>query len=144
MWVLRPLPDLAQRLARFKKRWNHEVVNTLDNLDTVLKALRTGAKPMQIKQLGFAHSEPSGIIAVDQRGKGKGAKPKQLRLYVYPEEGSQVLYAITLGDKDSQTEDIKESVKFVQGLLQSMKADAVSDKEVEQGQDTNVGEDDVQ
>jgi hypothetical protein len=35
------------------------------------------------------------------------------------------LHIITLGDKDSQHEDIKESVKYVQGLLRSTKADAI-------------------
>lgn len=137
MWVVRPLPDLSQRVAKFKKKWEHEVVNVFDNLDTVFKSLAAGTRPMQIKQLGFAHSEPSGIIAIDQKGKGKGAKLKALRLYIYPEESSHVLHVITLGDKDSQSEDIKESVRFVQGLLQSTKADATSDKEVDQGQNSN-------
>ena len=125
MWSLRPLPGFAQRLDKFKKKWEHELMNVLDNLDTCFKSLQAGTKPMQIKQLGFAQSEPFGLIAINQKGKGKGSKLKPFWAYVYPDEASQILHIITLGDKDSQHEDIKESVKYVQGLLRSTKADAI-------------------
>ena len=83
MWVVRPLPDLSQRVAKFKKKWEHEVVNVFDNLDTVFKSLAAGTRPMQIKQLGFAHSEPSGIIAIDQKGKRAKGQNSRLSGYIF-------------------------------------------------------------
>ncbi|SRR6266478_6160339 len=118
MWNLNSLPDVQKKLDRFKKKWAHEMTNVFDNLDTFMEALNAGTKPEQLKQLGFVHSEPLGILAIDQRGPGKGSKLKQFRLYVFPEEDAEQLHLITLGDKDSQQDDLNQSKSFAQGLLQ--------------------------
>ncbi|HEY3965717.1 MAG TPA: hypothetical protein VGM05_14260 [Planctomycetaceae bacterium] len=124
MWNLNPLSDVPKRLDRFKKKWAHEMTNVFDNLDTVVEALNAGTKAEQLKQLGFVHSEPFGVLAIDQRGPGKGSKLKQFRLYVFPEEDAEQLHLITLGDKDSQQDDIKQAKSFAQGLLQKKITDA--------------------
>lgn len=122
MWSLNPLPEFTKRADRFKKKWGHEIANVLINLATLLKSLNFGAKSEQLKQLGFVHSEPMGILAVDQKGKGKGAKLKPFRLYVFADERSKTLHLMTLGDKDSQEDDIRQCKSFVEGLLQSTAA----------------------
>ncbi|HXD87643.1 MAG TPA: hypothetical protein VN641_14200 [Urbifossiella sp.] len=74
----------------------------LDNLDTYVSSLQAGGKPHQIRH-GFMHGETHGAIAIDQ--KGASGKPKQTRLYLYADADTQLLYLITIGDKQSQRED---------------------------------------
>jgi hypothetical protein len=121
MWILSPLPDVQKRLDKYKKKWSREMTNVFDNLDTLLEALNCGTNPEQLKQLGFVHSEPFGILAIDQKGPGKGAKLKPFRLYTYPDEEAKRLDLIILGDKDTQQDDIRESKAFVQELWQRKK-----------------------
>jgi len=117
-WSIRLCEDVPKRLKKFQKKWRHEVVNVFDNLDTLLDALSHGAKPEQLKKLGFVHTEPFGILAVDQSGPGKGSKMKELRLYVYPHQEKEDLYAMILGDKDTQSDDINLAKVFVSGLME--------------------------
>ncbi|TXT21070.1 MAG: Uncharacterized protein FD138_4106 [Planctomycetota bacterium] len=108
--------DAQKRLKKYGKKWMHEVVNVSDNLGTLIDALDEGAKPEQLKKLGFVRSEPSGILAIDESGPGKGSKMKALRLLVFPHEEKQDLYVMTLGDKDSESDDIRLCKVFVAGL----------------------------
>lgn len=83
MWSISPEDGVGRRLKSFQKRWPHEVVNTIVNLDTRLDALHEGAMPEQLKKLGFVHSEPKGILAIDQKGPGERHEaegPATLRL----------------------------------------------------------------
>ena len=94
-----------------------------------------------------------GILAIDQKGKGKGAKLKPFRLYVFPDERSKILHLVTLGDKDSQEDDIRHCQSFVEGLLQSTAAiasetakdgtgtDASSQEEEKEGNNVSRGTD---
>jgi hypothetical protein len=90
-----------------------ELQAVLDNLDTYFKSLEAGVKPLQIKH-GFMHSEPLGAVAIDQKGGGKSLA--QTRLYVYPEPETETLHLITLGDKQSQKDDIATCRTFVTEL----------------------------
>lgn len=119
MWTLNPRPDVQKRLERFKKKWPHELENVFLNLTKLKQTLDLGAKPEQVKQqFSFVHGNYElGVLSIDQRGKNKGAKPKPFRLYVYPDDVTQTLHVITLGDKDTQPNDVKEAKAFVQGLL---------------------------
>ncbi len=76
-------------------------------------ALNQGAKLEQIK-FGFIHSEPRGVLAIDQKGGGAGLK--QTRLYTYPHRASQLVHLVTIGDKDSPKADIKYASEFVHRL----------------------------
>lgn len=84
--------------------------SVLVNLGTYFAALQHGVKPLQIRY-GFMHTEPLGVIAIDQRG--GGANLAQTRLYVYADADERVLHLITLGDKRSQKEDIKTCRSYV-------------------------------
>ena len=92
---------------------NRELVAVLDNLDTFFKALCAGAKLEHLKY-GFIHREPKGIVAIDQKGGGPGLK--QTRLYAYPDQTTQIIHVITIGDKNSQKADIKYSREFADDL----------------------------
>lgn len=118
MWTIKWYGDAKSRLKSFQKKYRHETINVVDNLETLLNALCGGTKPEQLKKLGFVHSEPEGILAIDQRGPGKGAKMKALRLYVYPNEPTEILHVMRFGDKSKrgQSNDIRLCQDIVKDL----------------------------
>ena len=86
----------------------------LDNLDTVFKALCSGAPVQNVSCFGFVHDEPKGIKAIDQKGAGAGVK--QTRLYTFPDNTTNTVHLIIVGDKNSQKADIKYASDFVDNL----------------------------
>ena len=86
-----------------------------NNLDTFLAALNYGAKPEHAR-FGFIHTEPRGVLAIDQ--KGGGPSLKETRLYAYPDTETRLVHLITLGDKSSQEADIRYASEFVDHLHQ--------------------------
>lgn len=120
MWELDPTPEYDKKQRKWPKKHRRELTAMLNNLDTFLGALRAGATPRQAKY-GFIHPERRGVLAIDQKGGGPGLK--QSRLYVYPDEETEIVHLITLGDKDSQSEDIKACTDFVQQLREERETD---------------------
>ena len=113
MWQIESQSDFDKRLKKFLKKHRQETLNALDNLQAYHAELQQGLKPQQIIR-GWIHPEGMGIRALDQSGPGKPSKV--LRLYIYPDEQSQILYVLTLGDKSSQSEDIRYSTEFVESV----------------------------
>ena len=113
MWKLTPTDEYQRRHKRYEKDHPRELQAVLDNLDTYLKSLQAGVKPLQIKH-GFMHSEPLGVVGIDQKGGGKNLA--QTRLYIYPDTETELLYVIALGDKRSQSADIATCRAFVTDL----------------------------
>ncbi len=113
MWVLEPTDEFLRRRERFEKKHPRELLAVLDNLDTYFKALVAGAKPQQIRT-GFLHPEPKGVMAIDQ--KGGGTALKATRLYLFPDETTSVVHLITVGDKQTQPDDIQFCKRFVDRL----------------------------
>lgn len=130
MWKLLPTPDIEKRRKAYQKKHSRELINVFDNLDTFFKCLEAGADSGKIHR-GFIHSEPAGVLAIDQKGKGKHLK--EFRLYIYPDDETETLHLITLGDKNSQSDDIQQCKKFVEALL--------AEKESEKPKTNNDGED---
>jgi hypothetical protein len=104
MWKMEPESDYKRALKRFVKKHKREIQAAHDNLDTFFEALLAGATPQQVK-LGCIHPEPSGVLAFDQKGGGAGLK--EIRLYTYPDESTETLYIITIGDKSTQKKDVQ-------------------------------------
>lgn len=98
------------KLKKYQKKRSPETAAMLSNLDYFFTALETGQSPKLIKA-GFIHREPKGVVAIDQRG-AKGSNHES-RLYAYPDESDCTLYLITVGDKNSQDQDIKDCKNFV-------------------------------
>lgn len=117
MWKLEAHPQFVKKLSKWPKKHRREITAMIDNLDTLFAALCQGTRVEQAKrQLGFVHGKyPCGIVSVDQRGGGGGLK--QTRLYAYPDEGANVLYQLTLGDKDSQPADVQFCAEWVEDHL---------------------------
>lgn len=113
MWELQATEEYGRRLKQFAKKHRRELAAALDNLDTYHRTLQAGVKPLQVK-FGFMHPEPLGVVAVDQKGGGKGLR--ETRLYVYPDAETETLHLITLGDKGTQERDIALCREFVLGL----------------------------
>ena len=110
MWTLESTDEFCRRRKRYEKDHPNELRAVLDNLDTYVLSIQAGAPPL-VRAFGFIHTEPMGVIAIDQKGGGKALA--QTRLYVYPDPKTKVLYAVTLGDKRSQRADIQFCREFV-------------------------------
>ena len=99
---------------RICKKHPKEFQNVFQNLDTYKKTLDEGVSLEQAKRtLPFIHNEKNSLLAIDQRPPKGGF---QLRLYIYPHEQTQTIYVITIGDKQTQQNDIKTGHQFIQAL----------------------------
>jgi hypothetical protein len=122
MSVIQTTPEYLARNKRYEKKHWRKLAAVLDNLDTFFKTLQNGVKPRQVK-FGFIHPEPQGVLAIDQ--KGGGSNLAQTRLYVYPDEVHEVLYLLTLEDKQTQSIDVEFCKTCVNQLREGdTKADA--------------------
>ena len=123
MWKPVPTEIYQRRFRQFEKKRPRELQAALANLDRYLVALNQGAMPKQI-QGGWLRPEPMDVVAITERGggkredgknKGKGLVP--IRMYAWPEIPAEILHLITIGDKRTQSEDIRFSEKFVRDRL---------------------------
>jgi hypothetical protein len=114
VWRLQPTAEYEKRVRRWPKRHRRELTAMLNNLDTLIGAQNGGAAIEQAR-FGFIHPEPHGVLAIDQKGGGAGLK--QTRLYLYPENDTEILHLITIGDKSSQKSDIALCSNFVKTLF---------------------------
>ena len=85
---------------------------------------------------GFLHAEPSGVIAIDQTG---GVKLAATRLYVYLEVETETLYLLTLGDKSTQKDDIKDCKSFVKQIKDDPDDGGIEDHENNEDDDEGDG-----
>lgn len=103
MWVEQPTEEY-QRVLRYYHRKKRRVTEALlFNLAKYLEYLRLGMSPQEAAKFGFVHNEGEDIYAVDQSG---GAKLRESRLYFYIDMEAEVLYTLTIGDKDEQQRDV--------------------------------------
>ena len=112
MWGVLKTDQYERRLKRYHKKKHAQSMAVLNNLDIFLKALNSG-KPPKPLIYGFLHGEPSDVIAIDQTG---GVKLAETRLYVYPDRETETLYLLTIGDKQTQAEDIRDCMAFVKQI----------------------------
>ncbi|MBY0522972.1 MAG: hypothetical protein K2R98_06220 [Gemmataceae bacterium] len=113
MWDLEPSEEYRRRHKRFEKNHPRELAAVLVNLATYQTALKSCARPQQVN-FGFMHAEPSGVVALDQKRGGKNLR--QTRLYVFPDADTGVLHLITVGGKDTQSDDIQFCREYVQSI----------------------------
>lgn len=90
---------------KYQKKRPNELLAVMDNLDTYCEALDKVKNHLNVKA-GFIHKERKGIIAIDQKGGGRKQKLRQTRLYIFVNNDTKILYVLTLGDKNSQKNDI--------------------------------------
>ncbi len=114
-WELFLTDKYVRSYKRYVKKHPGELVAMLSNLDFYHHAINRLGNPLQIKA-GFIHTEPKGIIAIDQKGGKQKVKLKQTRLYVYPNSKEKNLYLLVIGDKKTQQADIKYCKDFVKKM----------------------------
>jgi hypothetical protein len=64
----------------------------------------------------YVHKEPNGIKSITQQGHSSKKNTKTFRLYIFPDTDTQTLHLLTLGDKPSQADDIKDSKKLLKSV----------------------------
>ena len=97
--------ELAER-SRFKdynKKHPREFASCFQNLGLVINLLNRfgGVKGFQV---GFFRSEGKNVYRIGQTGVKHA---QETRLYVHVDETSRCVRVITIGDKSSQSEDIR-------------------------------------
>src|SRR6266481_3375756 len=112
-WKLVRTDLFERRFEEYQKKHKPQLKAVLANLERYNDYLEA-APFARLISAHFIHPEGGGVIALDE----KGYKPKQppTRLYVYPQQNSKTLYLITVGDKRSQKEDIKDCHQFIDSL----------------------------
>ena len=113
MWSLSKTDEFERRHKLYSKKKKLQLMAVLNNLEKLLTHLKTGRKPKPFVY-GFLRSEPAGIIAIDEAGGGSNVAAT--RLYVYPDDATETLYLLTIGDKQSQHEDIQRCKAFVKEI----------------------------
>jgi hypothetical protein len=121
MWEPETTADFERQAKWYAKKRPRELRAVLENASTYLKALRNGALP-QDKCFCFQHAEPHGVWAITEKG-GHGKGLAVTRLYVFPDADTEALYQITIGDKQSQPDDIQFCSEFVADLRRQKEQD---------------------
>jgi hypothetical protein len=115
MWETQNLEDYDRQHRWYSKKRKRELDATLENLKVFVLGLTNGGKVQHLMAAHrFLRKEGSGIIAVTQWGGGKNLA--ETRLYVYPDEDAQLLYLLTIGGKDDQSDDVQFCKQFVTDL----------------------------
>jgi hypothetical protein len=110
MWQIEPTSQWDRDRKYYEKKRPGEFAAVLRNLERYL-ALLNQAPNAKAVQAGYLHHEPAGVVAIDQ--KGGGASLQETRLYTFAKEPEQVIYLITIGNKDDQPSDIAFARDFV-------------------------------
>jgi hypothetical protein len=120
-WPVETKYATQNKFKDFSESYGREYASLFANLDKVLGILRQGSK-MGSFQIGFFRSESGGVFRIGQTGV-KSAK--ESRLYVFPNQDNEIMYLLTIGTKDRQTQDINEAqaiVKTIRGTLEGEKS----------------------
>ena len=113
-WSLQRTTRFNNRYKKLLKKHRAECHNAANNLNKYLQGLREGGKPAQLSVHGFVHNEGEGAYALDQSGDLKTTAA--IRLYVFPDELTQVLHVLTIGDKSTQGRDVNDVHQWVRAI----------------------------
>lgn len=100
------IQELAER-GRFKdynKKHPREYAACFVNLNEVAMLLGRSAGGVKKIQVSFFRSEGQGVYRIGQTAVKHA---KETRLYVHIDEASRRIHILTIGDKDSQFDDIR-------------------------------------
>lgn len=111
-WDFDQAPEFRQRAASFAKRHPQELQGCFNSLQKYLTILSGGQIPGTFK-MGFMHSEPEGMVALDQgRSKGLGHLA-EARLYTWADRASRTVVLLYIGTKPTQTEDLRQASEIL-------------------------------
>jgi hypothetical protein len=112
-WQQETTDLFLRRKEEFQKKRPMQLAAVLRNLGRYQQML--DEQPIaRLISANFIHPEKRGLVALTQQG----FKPKQptTRLYLYPAQNSKTVYLITIGDKNTQPQDIQDCYKFIETL----------------------------
>lgn len=118
MWQIEPSTQWPKDQKWYEKKRPREFAAVLHNLQRYLDQLNA-ARNARAVQGGYLHNEPNGVVAIDQKGGGAGLQ--ETRLYTFADSSTKTLHLITVGDKNSQSADIKFCSDFVKSLKENQK-----------------------
>jgi hypothetical protein len=113
MWKILKTEEFERRRKWYAKKKKNELDSVLNNLDILLSSLNQGRK-LRPFVYGFTHPEPGGVIAVIQKGGGR--RLAETRLYLYAVVENKTLWLLTIGDKSSQGDDVKDCERWAKEI----------------------------
>jgi hypothetical protein len=113
MWKMIKTEEFERRRKKYAKKKKNELASVLNNLDILVASLNLGRKLRPFVH-GFMHPEPGGVIAIIQKGGGRSLA--ETRLYLYAVVERETLWLLTIGDKSSQGDDVKDCERWAEQI----------------------------
>lgn len=119
MWIVKHDYADESKFKRYSKKHRNETVACFANLQRLRDALCNGLTLQQaVGGLGFIKSENEDVYRIAQSGV---AHTKETRLYVYIKVSGYDIQVLTIGDKSSQSKDIRWCKSIVRDLKKQEK-----------------------
>jgi len=115
-WELELAYAIKSAFKRYAKKHRAEYASCFENLDRVHEILCNGHSWGSF-QVGFLRTEGDGLFRVGQTGV---AHARETRLYIHVDEAARRIHVLTIGDKDSQQDDIRDARKIVGEIRKKM------------------------
>ncbi len=111
-WVVDSGLAERSRFKAYNKKHPNEYAACFVNLDVVMALLNQfgGVKGFQ---LGFFRSEGKNVYRIGQTGVKHA---KETRLFIHVDESNRCVRILTIGDKDSQPEDLRRCHEVAKNL----------------------------
>ncbi|MFA5256726.1 MAG: hypothetical protein WC360_01130 [Opitutales bacterium] len=116
---MKPTELFQRKQSTAEKKHSAEFAAVTANLQRYLSRINAGENPSVLKA-GFVHPERVGIKAISQQGK-LGKNTRAYRLYIYPDTATNTLHLLTLGDKGTQSDDIKDCIALLKFIRKGAK-----------------------
>lgn len=102
------------RFKKFADKYPRELNSCAANLDKLIGHLNSGLRLSVLAQnLSFFRTEGDGLFRIGQSGVKAS---KESRLYIYPDENTQVIFIIDIGIKETQGTDIASAKKIIKQI----------------------------
>jgi hypothetical protein len=102
------------RFKKFAANHRREYESCFSNLNKLLELLNAGHPVARlVNNPSFFRSEREGLYRIGQSGV-KDAK--ESRLYIYPDEKSEMIYILDIGTKETQRTDIPAAKKVIKHI----------------------------
>lgn len=112
-WVVKHDYADKNRFKRYDKKHHNEVVSCTTNLERLERFLNSGGTLQQAMTFGYFGSEGNDVYRIGQTGIRSA---KETRLYIYAKITGPEIQVLTIGDKDTQEDDVnncKEKAKII-------------------------------
>ena len=111
-WEIDSQHAVKSAFKKYARKHRAEYASCFENLDRVVEILAKGHAWGSF-QVGFLRSEGDGIYRIGQTGVPHA---RETRLYIYAVVEQQRILLLTIGDKDSQQDDLRQAKAIVQTI----------------------------